>query len=876
MGAWQVSEAGRRSGTWCCRWPSSGSSSRAIYVFIPHDDERGPGPSGRLPRGAAHGAPRGRPTRWRRPRACAGQWTADVGARTRRPTRRLAPRLPRPRRQYVAVEQSTGARAKFIGEVSQEAEETGTTQQVAGERLAALQGRRSTTPSSRGEGLDDGGDRHGVLRAAGEMAAAPELKQTKTLRRWRGRRHGPRLSWIRGALDAVGTSPTPRTRPYAAMRPASRTGATPRGPPAVRRTASAPRSSSRSSGRQRRVQPGPGAVQPAAAHLRQLLAALPQRERLLQRRAARLQAADDLDELVPRLLVAERVLAHPSLAMRPASVRRPSRLRHVSQPSGGCALTPSTRTGTRPRPPGPAAPRPPPTSSGERTACPSGFCSTAYPRSSVAAGERATTRASVCVSSESARSSRCPSVRRPRSSSAATWSSRSSTMRCGPLHRRAGPARGRGPRSSRSRKPPGPRAAPGPAAACTRSSSSPTSGTTFFAASVGVEARRSATRSSSGVSGSCPIAETTGVRHAATARTSCSSENGSRSSTLPPPRATMITSTSGERVQLLHRLRRPAAPRARPAPATLRTSKRTAGQRCRAFSSTSRSAARGAAADQPDQLRQEGQRLLAVGREQPLGGQRLLQLLQPGEQFTDADRLDLGGPQRQLPARRVPLGLGVHDDPGALAHHVGDRVEDLAVARHAHRDVVRRDRAASGRRHPRPGRRDSWVICPSTQTAPSRSIHPPMSRDTSPTGDRRVRGRVESHASERIGGHLTAAAGRRARARRPTPSTGRGARRGPAGPSSGGPAPPRPDSAGPSVPAAPPARPDARCAASTTSPTASQIAPTTCAVARRLHDHARPVIAAPSTGTTTCRHHARQPRPAAAPRTSPPPTRAAA
>ena len=48
-----------------------------------------------------------------------------------------------------------------------------------------------------------------------------------------------------------------------------------------------------------------------------------------------------------------------------------------------------------------------------------------------------------------------------------------------------------------------------------------------------------------GQSGSCPIAETTGVRHAATARISASSENGSRSSTLPPPRATTITSTSG-------------------------------------------------------------------------------------------------------------------------------------------------------------------------------------------------------------------------------------------------------------------------------------------------------------------------------------------
>ena len=39
-----------------------------------------------------------------------------------------------------------------------------------------------------------------------------------------------------------------------------------------------------------------------------------------------------------------------------------------------------------------------------------------------------------------------------------------------------------------------------------------------------------------------------------TARTNCSSENGSRSSTLPPPRATMITSTSGSASSSSHRL----------------------------------------------------------------------------------------------------------------------------------------------------------------------------------------------------------------------------------------------------------------------------------------------------------------------------------
>ena len=72
-----------------------------------------------------------------------------------------------------------------------------------------------------------------------------------------------------------------------------------------------------------------------------------------------------------------------------------------------------------------------------------------------------------------------------------------------------------------------------------------TSGTTFFAASVGVEARRSAAKSMSVQSSSCPIAETIGLRHAAVARTTFSSEKPMRSSKLPPPRATMMTSTLG-------------------------------------------------------------------------------------------------------------------------------------------------------------------------------------------------------------------------------------------------------------------------------------------------------------------------------------------
>ena len=65
-------------------------------------------------------------------------------------------------------------------------------------------------------------------------------------------------------------------------------------------------------------------------------------------------------------------------------------------------------------------------------------------------------------------------------------------------------------------------------ACCTRASSSATSGTTRFAASVGVDARRSATSSSSGRSASWPMALTRGVTQAAAVRTSVSSLKVSR------------------------------------------------------------------------------------------------------------------------------------------------------------------------------------------------------------------------------------------------------------------------------------------------------------------------------------------------------------
>ncbi len=77
--------------------------------------------------------------------------------------------------------------------------------------------------------------------------------------------------------------------------------------------------------------------------------------------------------------------------------------------------------------------------------------------------------------------------------------------------------------------------------------SSARSGTASSAAAEGVGARRSAAKSQRVKSVSCPTAEITGIREAATARTTASSLNGQRSSAEPPPRPRMISSAQFRR-----------------------------------------------------------------------------------------------------------------------------------------------------------------------------------------------------------------------------------------------------------------------------------------------------------------------------------------
>ena len=70
-------------------------------------------------------------------------------------------------------------------------------------------------------------------------------------------------------------------------------------------------------------------------------------------------------------------------------------------------------------------------------------------------------------------------------------------------------------------------------------------GTAISAAAVGVGARRSAAKSISVTSVSWPTAEMSGIMLSAAARTTISSLNDHRSSSEPPPRATIRRSGRG-------------------------------------------------------------------------------------------------------------------------------------------------------------------------------------------------------------------------------------------------------------------------------------------------------------------------------------------
>jgi hypothetical protein len=86
-----------------------------------------------------------------------------------------------------------------------------------------------------------------------------------------------------------------------------------------------------------------------------------------------------------------------------------------------------------------------------------------------------------------------------------------------------------------------------------------------------------------------------------------------------------------------------------------------------------------AAADEPDDARQEGQRLLAVEVEEPLGGEDALEVLDAREELADAHGAQLVRLQLERAALGPERRLGVHDDVGALLERCRHRIEHLRV-----------------------------------------------------------------------------------------------------------------------------------------------------------------------------------------------------
>ena len=255
----------------------------------------------------------------------------------------------------------------------------------------------------------------------------------------------------------------------------------------------------------------------------------------------------------------------------------------------------------------------------------------------------------------------------------------------------------------------------------TRARCSPTSGTTRLAASVGVEARTSATSSSSGRSFSWPMALTTGVVAAATARTRRSSLKPSSVCGSPPPRAMTMTSTGGVGIELLEGGRSPRRTLRSPWTAAWIVRKSTCGQRSWALRSTSFSASEFAPVMSPMRDGEERERLLARGLEQALlagaagAGVSSFSSWAPRPTWRIGRHLE-----RERAALREVVGLEVDDDVVADVEVVGEAGEHARP--HLDADLrVGLERSLMPPKTLRP-RTFHWVISPSAQTAPQRSI----------------------------------------------------------------------------------------------------------------------------------------------------------
>ena len=344
------------------------------------------------------------------------------------------------------------------------------------------------------------------------------------------------------------------------------------------------------------LDPALGRLEQRDAAPMERLSPLPELDRLVDRDVAALEPADDLLELAAELLEGGLCGCSPPLTAAPRSTVAP-RLPVASSISSGC----------------PGA-----TAADSLSAAPPAR-TTAYPRARVARGESAWRRAAAWSSATRRRSSR--SARRGAQAGAVALEALAVADERAPdgaVEEAAG-------------------AASSPACSSARS------GTTSRAAAVGVEARTSAARSQSGVSCSCPTAETTG-----TGRGGEGTDDGL---VAEGKEILEAAAAAGDDHDVDRGVGRDAPQRRGDAAAGARAldaglGDDDVGGREPGLDAGDDIAAGGriGARDDADRAREARQRALALGREQALGGEHALEPLDRGEVVAEPDPLDRASP----------------------------------------------------------------------------------------------------------------------------------------------------------------------------------------------------------------------------------------
>src|ERR1017187_8503052 len=226
------------------------------------------------------------------------------------------------------------------------------------------------------------------------------------------------------------------------------------------------------------------------------------------------------------------------------------------------------------------------------------------------------------------------------------------------------------------------------------------------------------------------MALTTGVWQAATARTSDSSEKGSRSSIDPPPRVMMMTSTAGSASRRC-RLSMTSATAYPPWTATCSTRNRTAGQRRAALRRTSRSAAESRPQIKPISPGRNGSGRLRSAAKRPSAARvRRSRSSRASSSPTPTARISTAEREND-PLLALKSGLAQTRTRAPSAGGGSDASSTVRA------QITLTDTAATGSRRVRyavPPRLVSSAICPSTQIRPRRPIQSPTRRMTVRTG----------------------------------------------------------------------------------------------------------------------------------------------